>query len=138
MGMCLIMTNQRRRSATQRDRGEATTQLVILTPILALLIFIGIQSAVYFHAANVATAAASQGAAAASASGASQDAAAVAQGTVDELGSHATRPPIVSVSDGFVSVSVALAVPQIVPFFPHTVTRTVLEPRERFVAESNR
>ena len=53
-------------ASRDRDRGEAVTQLVILTPVLVLLAFLGVQAAIYFHAANVATAAAAQGAAAAS------------------------------------------------------------------------
>ncbi len=113
--------------------------MVILTPILALLVFLGVQSAIYFHAANVAHAAASQGAAAASfPSTGANDAVSVAQATIDDLGSHAARTPIVAIANGYVTVSVEVLVPRIVPFFPRSVTRTVLEPQERFVPESNR
>jgi Flp pilus assembly protein TadG len=131
--------NPRPRSSSRSDRGEATTQMVILTPILALLVFLGVQSAVYFHAANVAHAAASQGAAAASfPSSGANEAITVAQSTVNDLGSHAARTPNVTIADGYVTVSVEVLVPRIVPFFPRSVTRTVLEPQERFVPESDR
>ena len=128
-----------RRSPAHADRGEATTQMVILTPILVLLVFLGVQAAIYFHAANVATAAASQGAAAASFPGADAGSAvAAAQMTIGELGAHSARAPTIDVSGGYVMVSVEVLVPRIVPFFPASVTRAVLEPRERFVPESDR
>ena len=126
------------RSSARRDRGEATTQLVVITPLLVLLVFLGVQAAVYFHAANVAAAAAAQGAAAASSLSGPSSAIAVAQSTVADLGSHLAHVPTLSVSGGYVSVSVVLSVPRIVPFFPSSVTRTVIEPRERFVPESSR
>ena len=121
------------------DRGEATTQMVILTPILILLVFLGVQSAIYFHAANVATAAASQGAATGAPAGAvASSVVAAAQRTVTELGGHTAHQPSVALSDRFVVVSVEVSVPRIVPFFPSSVTRTMLEPRERFIPESER
>ena len=126
------------RSSARRDRGEATTQLVVITPLLVLLVFLGVQAAVYFHAANVAAAAAAQGAAAASSLSGPSSAIAVAQSTVADLGSHLAHVPTLSVSGGYVSVSVVLSVPRIVPCFPSSVTRTVIEPRERFVPESSR
>lgn len=123
----------------RRDRGEAAAQLVIITPILVVLIFLGVQAAIYFHAANVAAAAASHGAAAASprAAGAG-DGAAAAQELVADLGARQAGPTSVSESDGYVTVTVTIEVPQIVPFFPDSVSRTALEPRERFVPESDR
>ncbi len=123
----------------RRDRGEATTQMVIVTPILILLLFLGVQAAIYFHAANVATAAASQGAAAVSPiSAGTGDAIEAAQRTVADLGAHAASLPVVTEAGDYVVVSVEVDVPRIIPFFPSTVTRRVLEPRERFVPESNR
>ncbi len=139
MNYCLSTTERYRRAGPYADRGEATTQMVILTPILALLVFLGVQAAVYFHAANVATATASQAAAAASSPGAgSGTALAVAAHTIDDLGGHLVQAPHVSISNGYVSVSVEVAVPRIVPFFPESVTRVVLEPQERFVPETDR
>ncbi len=113
--------------------------MVILTPILIVLAFLGVQAAIYFHAANVAAAAASQGAAAAAPLNHSgNNAVATAERTVSELGGHTAQPPTASVDGSFVVVSVEIAVPRIIPFFPSTVTRRAWEPRERFVSESNR
>ena len=113
--------------------------MVILTPILILLVFLGVQSAIYFHAANVATAAASQGAATGAPVGAAPSSVvAAAQRTVTELGGRTAHRPSVTLSDRFVVVSVEVSVSRIVPFFPSSVTRTMLEPRERFIAESKR
>lgn len=121
------------------DRGEATTQLVILTPILIMLMFLGVQAAIYFHAANVAAAAASQGAAASSPSTTGANSAmAAAQRTIADLGGHSAHPPIVALDGNFVVVSVEISVPRIIPFFPSTVMRRAVEPRERFVPESKR
>ena len=126
-------------ATSTRDRGEATTQLVVLTPLLILLVFLGIQTAIYFHAANVAAAAASQGAAAGAPIGASpNDAAAVAGQTIADLQGDAVGAPVVSSGGGFVEVTVEIAVPRIVPFFPASVRRSAIEPIERFIPESNR
>ena len=57
---------------------------------------------------------------------------------VAELGGHTAQPPTAAIVGSFVVVSVEIAVPRIIPFFPSTVTRRALEPRERFVPESNR
>ncbi len=122
-----------------RDRGEAAAQLVIITPVLVLLIFLGVQAAVYFHAANVAAAAASRGAAAASARTADAgDGIEAAQRTISDLGSNSAGAPTVQESTTTVSVTVTIVVPRILPFFPDSVSRTALEPKERFVPESDR
>ncbi len=121
------------------DSGEATAQLVIITPVLVLLIFLGVQAAIYFHAANVAAAAASQGAAAASPRTAGvADGATAAQITIDELGGSSAVTPAVEDSNGIVRVTVSIVVQRIVPFFPGSVSRSAIEPKERFVPESNR
>ncbi len=126
-------------AAAHRDRGEATTQLVILTPLLILLVFLGMQTAIYFHAANVASAAANRGAAAGSVATSSDGAAAdEAQRTVDDLDGHAASAPRVGVIGGMVRVTVEVTVSRLLPFFPATVSRTAVEPRERFVPESQR
>jgi hypothetical protein len=52
----------RRARAVRGDRGSSDTlQLAILAPVLLLLLFIGVQAMVYFHADNVAQAAARHG-----------------------------------------------------------------------------
>jgi len=126
-------------AAADRDRGEATAQLVILTPLLVLLVFLGVQAAIYFHAANVAAAAAASGAATGSGRSAGPgNVAADALRTVSDLDGHVTASPVVSDANGYVVVSVSVEVPRIVPFFPGSVARTAREPKERFVPESQR
>ena len=121
------------------DRGEATAQLVILTPILILLVFLGIQAAIYFHSANVAAAAASQGAAAGSRRGAGiAEATEAAQKTLADLGDSGSAQTGAAQDAGFVRVTVEVDVPRVLPFFPDTVSRTAVEPNERFVPESDR
>lgn len=121
------------------DRGDASAQLVIVTPLLVLLILLGVQATIYFHAANVAAAAAAQGAAAASprsAGGSAGSAAAAA--IVADLGATTAVATDVAVSDGLVRVTVTIEVNRILPFFPSSVSRTAVEPTERFVPESDR
>lgn len=133
-----MRTRDRERRATS-DRGEATAQLVILTPILILLIFVGIQAAIYFHAANVAAAAASQGAAAGSRRGSGiAEATAAAQQTLVDLGDSGQAQTDAERDAAFVRVTVQVDVPRVLPFFPDTVSRTAIEPNERFVPESGR
>ena len=112
---------------------------MILTPILVMLVFLAVQAALYFHAANVASAAAAQGAAAGSRlHSESAVAADVANQTVRDLGSRSASAPTVQLSPNDVAVTVEIAVSQIVPFFPDSVTRTAREPREQFIAEPDR
>ena len=125
--------------ATSRDRGETTTQIVVLVPVLMLLVLLVVQAALWYHTANVAQAGAARGAAAGSPALASAGSAAdAAVRTVSENGGHLAGQPIVVVGDRTVQVSVSLAVPQVVPFFPRVVTRVQLEPRERFIPEDQR
>ena len=125
--------------SVSRDRGEATAQLVILTPILIVLVFLGIQSAIFFHAANVAAAAAAQGAAAGSRRGAgSADAIAAAEQTLGDLGVSTNAAASAATDGSFITVTVEVEISRVLPFFPDTVGRTATEPIERFVAESDR
>jgi hypothetical protein len=125
--------------APTRDRGEATAQLVILVPVLVLLVMLTMQIVVVMHAANVATAAAAQGAAEGARLGAeTADAAAAAASVVAELGGHLERPPEVGHDGRRVSVTVEVAAPSVVPFFPTSIRRTSTEAVERFVPEGER
>lgn len=130
------MVNKRR---PRNESGEATAQLVIITPILLIMVFLAIQAALFFHAANVAAAAASQGAAAGSRLHAEAGVAAqAASTTVHELGATEAEAPSVAISATDVVVRVDVSVSQIIPFFPDSVSRTAVESRERFVPEPER
>lgn len=127
----------------RRDRGETTTQIVLLVPIVVTILLIAVQSAIYFHTSAVAGAAASHGASAAAVQGETVDAVAhlgreAAQDVLIDAGVSRSRVPDVMVSSATVSVGVEVEVPRIVPYFPHTVRRVATEPRERFITESMR
>lgn len=122
------------------DSGEATTQLVIVLPVVMFIVLLAIQAALYFHFSHVAGAAAAEGASAATARGLSSAEAMrrgrdVANALAQETGTDLGGPTLVSVSSGEVQVTVRTLVPRIVPFFPVVATRTVVEPRERFITE---
>ena len=53
------------RPARAVERGSASVELVVLMPLLLLILFSGVQGAVYFHASSLALAAAQEGARAA-------------------------------------------------------------------------
>lgn len=127
-------------STANIDSGEATTQLVIVLPVVVFIVMLAIQSALYFHISHVAGAAAAEGAAAASASGLTSAEAARrgrerADALARETGTDLGSPTSVSVSAADVQVTVRTRVPMIIPFFPTMATRTVVEPRERFIPE---
>jgi hypothetical protein len=87
----------------------------------------------------VADAAAARGAAAGSAVDAGPGrATAVAAAVVAESGSTLAGPVTVELAETTVRVRVTISVPRIVPLFPATVSRDAVEPRERFVPESER
>ena len=120
------------------DRGETTTQVLLAVPVVFSLLLLAVQSAVYFHTANVASVAAAQGAAAAAADGGMIPALEAAARMIAELSAESSQVPSVSFTDSDVAVAVHLRVPQVAPFFALTVTRVSREPFERYVAESDR
>ena len=120
------------------DRGEATTQLVLLTPLILLLVMLVVQVALASYVAHVAEAAAARGA----------DAAAVRGGTTAD-GSQAvveflagvatpTRAPVITRDATSARAEVTLRVPHIVPFFPTRIARVATTPVERFVTPADR
>jgi len=111
--------------------------MVLLVPALMLLVLLVVQGALYFHAANVANAAAERGASAGAAYGApSGVAASEARRVVSDNGA---RLQGVSASEGgTVSVTVRVGVGRVVPFFPEAVARTAQQPKERFIPEAQR
>lgn len=123
----------------RRDRGETVTQLVLLVPAMLLVLLLGIQASIWYHAANVASAAAAQGAAAAAPSDVpAATGGATARQTVIALGGRLIGEPAASRGLDRVTVTVRVAVPRVVPFFPSSVQRTAVEPLERFVPETER
>jgi hypothetical protein len=106
---------------------------------MLLVLVLAVQLAIWFHAGNIAAAAAGQGAAAGARFGASPTAAvATAQQSVRGLGGRVVGRPSATVTDQTVSVAVSVSVARLVPFVPTAVRRTATEPRERFVREVDR
>jgi hypothetical protein len=127
------------RETCRRDRGESTTQVVLLVPIMLLMLLLGVQAAVWYHSANIAASAAAQGAAAASVVGAGPGTGVtVARTSVRDLGGRLAAEPIAWADGRQVAVTVRLEVPRLVPFFTPVVSRTATEPRERFIPETQR
>lgn len=131
------------RTGERSDSGEVTSQTVIVLPTVVVVLFLAIQAALYFHISHVAGAAAAQGAAAASAksltsSQAIQRGRDSADLLVRETGTDFAGSTVVAVTNDEVRVTVTAKVPGVVPFFPLTVSRTVVEPRERFIMEFRR
>ena len=114
-----------------------------MIPVIILLMMLAIQAGLYFHASSIAGAAAAEGAAAASVARIPSEVAArhgqrAAENLVIEAGGHTTSAALVAVNTETVTITVEALVPRIIPFFPSSVRRTVIEPRERFTTEVSR
>ena len=125
--------------STRIDRGEATAQAVIAVPIVLLVLWLAVQMTVFLHGANVASAAASEGAAAAARYGSSTGVGERAiERTLAALDSTSTGSWSVRRTAGEAIATVSLSVPRIVPFFPKTVSRSARERLEVFLREADR
>ena len=108
---------------TTRDRGETSAEVVIVLPMLILLVMVVLQSALYFHTAHVARAAAAEGAVAAAShlvpsSSVTSIGAERAAAFASEAGGRIEGDPTAEFSDGLVRVRVTLDVPSLVPLLP--------------------
>lgn len=120
------------------DGGEATTQLVLLTPLILLLVMLVVQVALASYVAHIAEAAAARGADAAAVTGGTPLAGAIA---VDEFLDGVATPaesPVITRDAVMARAEVTLRVPHIVPFFPTAIARVATTPVERFVAPADR
>lgn len=126
-------------SSTRTDRGEASAQAVIAVPVVLLVLWLAIQATVFLHGANVASAAANEGAAVAARYGSSTGAGERAiSRTLSALDSSSSASWSVKKAGSVVVATVRLRLPRIVPFFPMTVARTSREPIEMFMTEDMR
>jgi len=120
-----------------------SAQVVLVIPVVILLLMLAIQAGLYFHASSIAGAAAAEGAAAASVARLPSEVAArrgqqAAEDLVIEAGGQSRAVALVAINTETVSITVEALVPRIIPFFPSSVRRTVIEPRERFTTEASR
>ena len=121
------------------DPGETVVQIVIAVPIVLSMLLIAIQAMLFMHSAHIATLAASKGASvAANTQGDVVLALNVATQTVAELGVQLIGTPTANIADGFATVQIRVAVPNVAPFFPTSVLRQGEEPLEIFVQEDDR
>ena len=121
------------------DPGETVVQVVIAVPIVLSMLLIAIQAMLFMHSAHIATLAASKGASvAANTQGDVVLALNVATQTVAELGAQLIGTPTANIADGFATVQIRVAVPNVAPFFPTSVLRQGEEPLEIFVQEDDR
>ncbi|MEY4372361.1 MAG: hypothetical protein RL219_1130 [Actinomycetota bacterium] len=118
----------------RRDSGTTVVEYVVVIPVVFTLVLAGVQAAVYFHAANLASNAASRGAIEASHRNATvADGALESARAASESGAVVMRAVVrgTAVMEATVQVRVA----RVVPFFPSSVTRTVRVPKERYIPE---
>ena len=129
-------------ASASADRGEVSTEIAILAPVLFALSFSIVNMATFWMSARTASAAATRGARAASMGGDARDSfergvLAVDQ-TVGELAGRLASPPKVELTRQGVRVTVETEVTSIVPFVPHLVRRSAEMPRESYVMEIDR
>lgn len=117
------------------DRGSATTELVIATPALLLLILVSVHLGLWFHAGNLVEAAAEEGARGARVQGATDDdGRARATQMLDELGSSVVTDRTISVSRSATTVTVSITghAPAVIPGLVLDVSATARSPIEVF------
>jgi hypothetical protein len=119
------------------DRGEAIVGYVVLVPVVLFVLMLGIQAAVYFHAANIAAHAGARSVAVASRRGSGS-----AQGVLEArsvIAESGSVPLSVQVTEAdTVRAVITVRVDRVVPFFPDRVTRIVSAPKERYITEDQR
>ena len=128
------------RRGRRRDRGDIALELVLLTPIIAFMIFMVIQFALWYHARHVVTVAAQEGARAAraantSATAAEQAGRVRAYAFIDTIGGPIVENPSVQVNRGVNSVVVQVSgnAVHIMPGLTLRVTGRSVGPIEQFV-----
>lgn len=121
------------------ERGSATAELVIATPLLLLLILGIVQFALWEHAVHVAQATAQQGLAAGRIQGGTGDAATQeARSVLEQLGSGVLVHPSVTATRGTVTTTVVVTgqAEGILPFLSLPVRSVATGPTERFTTDA--
>ena len=117
------------------DAGAATTELVILMPLMLLLVLVSVHLALWFHARHIVNAAAQEGARSARALDATDlDGKARADQILVDLGSKAVTDPSVTVARDATTVTVTVSgrSPGVVPGLGLEVQATSTSPIEQF------
>ena len=124
-----------RRYERKDERGSASAELVIATPLLLLLILAAIQFALWQHATHVAQAVAQQGLAAGRVQdGTDQAATGQASALLDQLGSGVLVQPHVTATRQVDTTTVVVTgrAEGILPFLSLPVRSVAVGPTERF------
>lgn len=126
---------QRLRHVLRDDRGSATAELAVATPLLLLMVMLIVQFALWSHASHVAQAAAAQGLGAArTVVGTGADGAREASELLAQLAGGPLAAPLVETTRGPTSVTVTVSgtVTPVVPFLVLPVRAVAVGPVERF------
>ena len=126
---------------TAGERGATTTELAIVFPVLVALILVVVQFGIWYHAAAVARAAASEGVRAMLVvDGTDADGRRRTQEFLDQLGRGVIESPAVSTSrSGDVAVvEIRASAPELLPGLRLPVTARAETPLERFRAADER
>ena len=126
-----------RTAMVRAQRGSVSTELVIVTPVLLLLVMVVVQFALWEHAQHIAEAAAQRGAETARVeNGSDAQGAATARAAVTELGGSLLVDATVSVvrNGDIVTATVSGSAEGLVPFLSLPVRATAVGPVEHFVA----
>ena len=123
-----------RAAAHRRDRGTASVELVLATPLLMVLLMAAVQFAIWQHAAHMARAAANEGLQTARAYGSSAAAGRADTSTIlASLSGNVLKDPQVSASRSTTTASVTVTgrAASVIPGLSLPVTITVTAPVER-------
>jgi len=121
------------------DRGEVSSEAVILVPVLIGLVVVTMQFATWYHRATIARATAWKAVAEAGLLDArAEDGERAGWLLLEDLGAHDGSAIEVTRSPTTVHAEVAVAVPRLLPGFPGVVRREARATVERFVGEAER
>lgn len=124
------------------DRGETSTQTVIIVPVIITLLFLIVHIAVLSHASHIAQVAALRGAQIAASANGSVDeinrAIQQSQQIARDMGTSLATQPQVTWNQRSVGLSVRVRTQSVLPFLPNEVERTVWVAEEKFMMEQDR
>ena len=122
-------------SRRRNQRGSVTIQMVILMPALFLVMFLGLQGALYYHAREVALAAAQEGAREAGSETGTRDSAVATANTFLEDAGGADVMTSTSVSGSRTATTATVTVTgtslSVIPGWHVTITQSASVPVER-------
>ncbi len=130
----------RTRRRCHGEEGIATTEAVLVTPVLLLLVMTVVQFGLWYHAQHVATAAAEEGARTARAEqGVASAGQARAEAFLDQAGPTIVQDRVVDAARTIdtVTVTVRGTVVAVIPGLHLSVDATATSPVERFVADTD-